>query len=197
MVRRFAEAGVERLMLQDFIPRDLDQIDVMGELLIGQVSGAHPRSAGGVRRGPVARVVAADRVGVRPARPGDPFGQELERCRRAEERRDRRRQLRRLGDDEAARRRERCLESAATSAATIAAARMPSSRAAANAPGPAPAAPAGQRDPRGSAPARCPGRSRADGRGGTSRGRVADGTQAASSTLRTSSRAVTGPHPTR
>jgi F420-dependent oxidoreductase-like protein len=37
MVRRFADAGVERLMLQDFIPWDLDHIDVMGELLIGQV----------------------------------------------------------------------------------------------------------------------------------------------------------------
>jgi len=37
MVRRLAEAGVERLMLQDFIPWDLDHIDVMGELLIGQV----------------------------------------------------------------------------------------------------------------------------------------------------------------
>jgi alkanesulfonate monooxygenase len=37
MVRRFAEAGVERLMLQDFIPWDLDHIDVMGEALIGRV----------------------------------------------------------------------------------------------------------------------------------------------------------------
>ena len=37
MVRRFAEAGIERLMLQDFIPWDLDHIDVMGDLLIGQV----------------------------------------------------------------------------------------------------------------------------------------------------------------
>ena len=34
---RFAEAGVERLMLQDFIPWDLDHIDVMGEELIGRV----------------------------------------------------------------------------------------------------------------------------------------------------------------
>ena len=36
-VRRFAEAGVERIMLQDFLPWDLDMIDVMGEVLIGQV----------------------------------------------------------------------------------------------------------------------------------------------------------------
>lgn len=36
-VRRFAEAGVERIMLQDFLPRDLDMIDVMGEVLVGQV----------------------------------------------------------------------------------------------------------------------------------------------------------------
>ena len=36
-VRAFAEAGVERLMLQDFIPWDLDHIDAMGEALIGQV----------------------------------------------------------------------------------------------------------------------------------------------------------------
>src|SRR6188508_1334261 len=34
-VRRFAEAGVERIMLQDFLPWDLDMIDVMGEVLIG------------------------------------------------------------------------------------------------------------------------------------------------------------------
>jgi alkanesulfonate monooxygenase SsuD/methylene tetrahydromethanopterin reductase-like flavin-dependent oxidoreductase (luciferase family) len=36
-VRRFAEAGVERIMLQDFLPWDLDMIDVMGEVLVGQV----------------------------------------------------------------------------------------------------------------------------------------------------------------
>jgi F420-dependent oxidoreductase-like protein len=33
MVDRFAEAGAERLMLQDFIPRDLDMIDLMAEVL--------------------------------------------------------------------------------------------------------------------------------------------------------------------
>jgi len=33
MVTRFEEAGAERLMLQDFVPRDLDMIDVMAELL--------------------------------------------------------------------------------------------------------------------------------------------------------------------
>lgn len=37
MVRRYADLGVERLMLQDFIPWDLDMIDVIGEALIGQV----------------------------------------------------------------------------------------------------------------------------------------------------------------
>ena len=37
MVRRYAEAGVERLMLQDFLPWDLDMIDVIGEALIAQV----------------------------------------------------------------------------------------------------------------------------------------------------------------
>ncbi len=36
-VRAFAAAGVERLMLQDFIPWDLDHIDAMGEALVGQV----------------------------------------------------------------------------------------------------------------------------------------------------------------
>jgi F420-dependent oxidoreductase-like protein len=34
-VREFAEAGVERIMLQDFIARDLDMIDLAGELLFG------------------------------------------------------------------------------------------------------------------------------------------------------------------
>ena len=36
-VRRYAAVGVERLMLQDFLPWDLDMVDVMGEALIGQV----------------------------------------------------------------------------------------------------------------------------------------------------------------
>jgi alkanesulfonate monooxygenase SsuD/methylene tetrahydromethanopterin reductase-like flavin-dependent oxidoreductase (luciferase family) len=36
-VHRFAEAGVERIMLQDFLPHDLDMIDVMGESLVGRV----------------------------------------------------------------------------------------------------------------------------------------------------------------
>jgi alkanesulfonate monooxygenase SsuD/methylene tetrahydromethanopterin reductase-like flavin-dependent oxidoreductase (luciferase family) len=36
-VRRYADAGVERIMLQDFLPWDLDMIDVIGEALIGQV----------------------------------------------------------------------------------------------------------------------------------------------------------------
>lgn len=36
-VQRFAEAGMERIMLQDFLPWDLDMIDVMGEELVGRV----------------------------------------------------------------------------------------------------------------------------------------------------------------
>jgi hypothetical protein len=36
MVGRFAAAGVERIMLQDLLPWDLDMIDVMGEVLVGQ-----------------------------------------------------------------------------------------------------------------------------------------------------------------
>jgi F420-dependent oxidoreductase-like protein len=32
-VERFAEAGTERIMLQDFIPRDLDMVDLMAETL--------------------------------------------------------------------------------------------------------------------------------------------------------------------
>jgi alkanesulfonate monooxygenase len=34
-LRRYEAAGVERIMLQDFLPWDLDMIDVMGEALIG------------------------------------------------------------------------------------------------------------------------------------------------------------------
>jgi alkanesulfonate monooxygenase SsuD/methylene tetrahydromethanopterin reductase-like flavin-dependent oxidoreductase (luciferase family) len=37
IVRRFADAGVERMMLQDFLPWDLDMVDAMGEALVGQV----------------------------------------------------------------------------------------------------------------------------------------------------------------
>ena len=37
MVRRYADAGVERLMLQDFVPWDLEMIDLMGAELIGRV----------------------------------------------------------------------------------------------------------------------------------------------------------------
>jgi alkanesulfonate monooxygenase SsuD/methylene tetrahydromethanopterin reductase-like flavin-dependent oxidoreductase (luciferase family) len=37
MVRRLADTGVERIMLQDFLPHDLDMVDVMGEVLIGQI----------------------------------------------------------------------------------------------------------------------------------------------------------------
>ena len=37
MARRYADAGIERLMLQDFQPRDLEMIDLVAEVLIGQV----------------------------------------------------------------------------------------------------------------------------------------------------------------
>lgn len=37
MVRRYAEAGVERVMLQDFLPWDLEMIELMGRELIGKV----------------------------------------------------------------------------------------------------------------------------------------------------------------
>ena len=36
-VARFAEAGMERIMLQDFLPWDLDMVDVMGEELVGRM----------------------------------------------------------------------------------------------------------------------------------------------------------------
>jgi alkanesulfonate monooxygenase SsuD/methylene tetrahydromethanopterin reductase-like flavin-dependent oxidoreductase (luciferase family) len=35
-IERFAAAGIERIMLQDFLPWDLDMIDVMGEELVGR-----------------------------------------------------------------------------------------------------------------------------------------------------------------
>jgi F420-dependent oxidoreductase-like protein len=38
MVRRFEAAGIERLMLQDFQPRDLDMVDLMGEELVRRLS---------------------------------------------------------------------------------------------------------------------------------------------------------------
>lgn len=37
MVRRFADAGVERIMLQDFLPHDLEMVDLLGAELIGRV----------------------------------------------------------------------------------------------------------------------------------------------------------------
>ena len=36
-VRQFEAAGVERLMLQDLLPWDLDMIDLMGDALVGQL----------------------------------------------------------------------------------------------------------------------------------------------------------------
>ena len=37
MVRRYADAGCERIMLQDFLPWDLEMIDLMGQELVGRV----------------------------------------------------------------------------------------------------------------------------------------------------------------
>jgi alkanesulfonate monooxygenase SsuD/methylene tetrahydromethanopterin reductase-like flavin-dependent oxidoreductase (luciferase family) len=37
IVSGYAAAGVERIVLQDFLPWDLDMIDVMGDALVGQV----------------------------------------------------------------------------------------------------------------------------------------------------------------
>ena len=37
MVERFADAGIERIMLQDFLPRDHAMVDLMAEELIGKV----------------------------------------------------------------------------------------------------------------------------------------------------------------
>lgn len=36
-VRRFAEAGIERIMFQDFLPWDLEMVDVMGGELVGRL----------------------------------------------------------------------------------------------------------------------------------------------------------------
>ena len=33
MVERFAAAGAQRIMLQDFLPRDLEMVDLMAEAL--------------------------------------------------------------------------------------------------------------------------------------------------------------------
>jgi alkanesulfonate monooxygenase SsuD/methylene tetrahydromethanopterin reductase-like flavin-dependent oxidoreductase (luciferase family) len=38
MVKRFGDAGIERIMLQDFLPLDLEMIDLMAKELIGQES---------------------------------------------------------------------------------------------------------------------------------------------------------------
>jgi alkanesulfonate monooxygenase SsuD/methylene tetrahydromethanopterin reductase-like flavin-dependent oxidoreductase (luciferase family) len=37
MVARYAEAGIERIMLQDFLPHDLEHVDLMAEELLGKV----------------------------------------------------------------------------------------------------------------------------------------------------------------
>jgi hypothetical protein len=35
-VARFAEAGVQRIMLQDFVPRDLAMIELLGRELVAR-----------------------------------------------------------------------------------------------------------------------------------------------------------------
>ena len=35
IVQRFADAGAQRLMLQDFLPRDLEHVALMGEFIAG------------------------------------------------------------------------------------------------------------------------------------------------------------------
>ncbi len=35
MIQRFADAGAERVMLQDFLPRDLEHVALMGEFIAG------------------------------------------------------------------------------------------------------------------------------------------------------------------
>ena len=47
-LRAFEQAGVQRVMLQDFIPRDLDMIRLMGRL--GRLSRAPERAATDPRR---------------------------------------------------------------------------------------------------------------------------------------------------
>jgi alkanesulfonate monooxygenase SsuD/methylene tetrahydromethanopterin reductase-like flavin-dependent oxidoreductase (luciferase family) len=37
MARRFGDAGVERLMLQVFLPWDLEMVDLLGRELVGRV----------------------------------------------------------------------------------------------------------------------------------------------------------------
>ena len=37
MVRRYADAGIERLMLQDFLPFDLEMVDLMAAELVGKL----------------------------------------------------------------------------------------------------------------------------------------------------------------
>jgi hypothetical protein len=37
VARRFASVGAERLVLQDFLPRDLEMIDLLAETLVGKV----------------------------------------------------------------------------------------------------------------------------------------------------------------
>ena len=145
-VRRYEAAGAERIMLQDFLPWDLDMIDVMGEALVSLdriarrlVCFAEPRAVrlsppAALGSAPIDRVVATDRIRVRAAGPRQPLGQELERRRRPEQGRDRRGQARRLrrraGDRPASAPARRA---ASRSAARMAAVRRPISRAAASA----------------------------------------------------------------
>jgi F420-dependent oxidoreductase-like protein len=44
-VRRYADAGIERLMLQDFLPRDLEMVDLLGREVIGPAPTRSPSPA--------------------------------------------------------------------------------------------------------------------------------------------------------
>ncbi len=74
VVRRFAAVGVERLMLQDFIPRDLDMIDLAAEVLFGLLGAprGRPRPAGRLLDGDAAASSALQEVRRRRPEPADP-----------------------------------------------------------------------------------------------------------------------------
>ena len=84
----FEAAGVERIMLQDFLPRDLEMIELAAEVAVRRGRGRRAsavRVVGELGGAEVARVLAADEVGVRAAGRGDRERHQLERARGAEE----------------------------------------------------------------------------------------------------------------
>ena len=98
--------GVERIMLQDFLPVGPrhDRPDGRGAGRAGLTGAARPGPAGVSRRRrrprEVGRVVAADRVRVRAARAGEALGQELERRSPSRTAPPQGRAGRRLGDEQ-------------------------------------------------------------------------------------------------